>query len=64
MKKLTILWTDDEIDILRPHILFLEDKGYKVITASNADDAITVVGEQEIDLILLDENMPGFSRSY
>lgn len=59
MKKLTILWTDDEIDILRPHILFLEDKGYKVITASNADDAITVVGEQEIDLILLDENMPG-----
>ena len=59
MKKLTILWTDDEIDILRPHIIFLEDKGYKVITASNADDAITVVGEQEIDLILLDENMPG-----
>lgn len=59
MKKIRILWTDDEIDILRSHIIFLEDKGYEVLTASNADDAISIVGDEELDLILLDENMPG-----
>ena len=43
MKKIKILWTDDEIDLLKPHILFLNDKGYEVITASNGDDAVSLV---------------------
>lgn len=61
MKKLRILWTDDEIDLLRPHILFLEEKGFEVLTASNGDDAIEIVIAEDLDLIFLDENMPGLS---
>jgi CheY-like chemotaxis protein len=61
MKKVQILWTDDEIDLLKPHILFLEDKGYEVTTASNGADAIELVGKTSFDLIFLDENMPGLS---
>lgn len=61
MKKVSILWTDDEIDLLKPHILFLEEKGYHVATASNGDDAIQFVGKQHFDLVFLDENMPGKS---
>jgi CheY-like chemotaxis protein len=60
-KKVRILWTDDEIDLLRPYILFLEEKGYSVDTSNNGDDAITQVKSQNYDLILLDENMPGLS---
>lgn len=61
MKKVKILWIDDEIDLLRPHILFLEGKGYSLSTASNGSDAIDLVSEQNFDLIFLDENMPGLS---
>jgi DNA-binding response OmpR family regulator len=61
MKKVSILWTDDEIDLLKPHILFLEEKGYHVATASNGDDAIQFVSKQHFDLVFLDENMPGKS---
>ena len=61
MKEITILWTDDEIDLLKPHILFLENKGYKVITATNGDDAVNLVKSQNFDLIFLDEHMPGLS---
>jgi CheY-like chemotaxis protein len=61
MKKVQILWTDDEIDLLRPHILFLEEKGYMVLTASNGDDAIELVNKNDFDLIFLDEHMPGLS---
>jgi CheY-like chemotaxis protein len=61
MKSIRILWTDDEIDLLRPHILFLEAKGFDVSTASNGDDAIDEVSKQDFDLIFLDENMPGLS---
>jgi len=61
MRKITILWTDDEIDLLMPHILFLKEKGYEVITASNGEDAIQTVQTKNIDLIFLDENMPGIS---
>jgi CheY-like chemotaxis protein len=61
MKKVHILWTDDEIDLLKPHILFLESKGYKVTTASNGADAIELVDKNNFDLIFLDENMPGLS---
>lgn len=59
MKKIRILWTDDEIDFLKAHIIFLEEKGYEIITASNADDALKIIKEQDLDLIFLDENMPG-----
>src|SRR4030042_3741113 len=61
MRKIRILWTDDEIDLLRPYILFLEEKGYEVMTASNGDDAINLVQNHHFDLIFLDENMPGLS---
>lgn len=55
----TILWVDDEIDSLKPHILFLEKKGYTVDTAMSGDDAIVMVGDKTYDLVLLDEMMPG-----
>ncbi len=61
MRKIKILWTDDEIDLLRPYIIFLEEKGYDVMTASNGDDAINLVQQHHFDLIFLDENMPGLS---
>jgi DNA-binding response OmpR family regulator len=56
-----ILWADDEIDLLKPHILFLQSKGFKVLTATNGDDALKIASTTEIDLIFLDENMPGKS---
>ncbi len=56
-----ILWVDDEIDLLRIQILFLEEKGHKVTTAYNGDDAIDIIKEEEFDIIFLDENMPGIS---
>jgi DNA-binding response OmpR family regulator len=61
MKSIGILWIDDEIDLLKPQILFLEEKGYKVFTVSNADDAIEEVKNKSYDIILLDEQMPGIS---
>ncbi len=54
-----ILWADDEIELLKPHILFLENKGYKITTVNNGRDAIDEVKKTYFDLILLDENMPG-----
>lgn len=60
-KKVKILWVDDEIDLLRPHILFLEEKGYEMGIANNGADAIELVQSNNFDLIFLDENMPGLS---
>lgn len=54
-----ILWVDDEIDSLKPHILFLEKKGFAVDTAMSGDDAIIMVGRERYDIVLLDEMMPG-----
>lgn len=54
-----ILWADDEIDLLRPHILFLESKGYDVTSVANGADAVERVRETRFDLVLLDEQMPG-----
>lgn len=56
-----ILWADDEIDLLKPHILFLEQKGYEVETVNNGADAIEKNEKQQYDVIFLDENMPGIS---
>ena len=61
MKEIRILWTDDEIDFLKPLILFLEGKGYTVLTASSGDEAVKMVEKQSFDLLFLDENMPGMS---
>jgi DNA-binding response OmpR family regulator len=55
------LWADDEIDLLKPHILFLEDKGLEVVTVCSGQDAIDCTKEQAFDIIFLDENMPGLS---
>jgi CheY-like chemotaxis protein len=60
-KSLSILWADDEIDLLKPHILLLQGKGFEVITANNGEDAIEQVQEREFDIIFLDENMPGLT---
>jgi CheY-like chemotaxis protein len=59
MKKNKILWVDDEIELLRSHIIFLNEKGYDVETATNGEDAISEVKETEYDLIFLDEMMAG-----
>ena len=56
-----LLWIDDEIELLKAHIIFLEKKGYEVTTISNAADAIELCRHQTFDLILLDEMMPGIS---
>ncbi len=56
-----LLWVDDEIELLRAHILFLEKKGYDVVTVSNGTDAIEQCSQHTFDLILLDEMMPGIT---
>ena len=61
MKKDKLLWADDEIDLLKPHVLFLEDKGFEVTTVCSGQDAIDCVKEHSFDMIFLDENMPGLS---
>ncbi len=60
--KITILWADDEIDLLKPQVMFLEKKGYDVITVSNGHDAIEECEEyNDIDVVFLDESMPGLT---
>ena len=56
-----LLWVDDEIDLLKAYMIFLRSKDYDVTTASNGTDAIELCRENDYDLILLDENMPGLS---
>ena len=56
-----ILWADDEIDLLKPHIMFLKNKGYDITTVSNGRDALDALDRERFSLILLDENMPGLS---
>ncbi len=56
-----ILWVDDEIQLLKPHMLFLEKKNYNVTPCTNGADAVQIVGEEQFDIIFLDENMPGLS---
>ncbi len=61
MSNHTILWADDEIDLLKPHIMFLKSKGYNLVTVNNGHDALELVETQHFDLIILDENMPGLT---
>ena len=61
MDKIKILWVDDEIDYLKPHILFLEKKNYEVTTCNNGLDAIEIFDNENFDIVFLDENMPGMS---
>jgi len=61
MQKYRILWADDEIDLLTPHILFLENKGYEVIPVISGSDAIDRCANEYFDIIFLDENMPGMT---
>lgn len=61
MQRYTILWADDEIDLLKPHILFLENKGYDITPVNSGNDALEKVEETQYDVVFLDENMPGMS---
>ena len=56
-----LLWADDEIELLSAHIIFLQNKGYEVKRVTNGPDAIEACKEENFDLILLDENMPGLT---
>ena len=62
MDKIKILWADDEIDLLKPQLFFLEKKGYHVATVSNGHDAIDEFEKAgDVDIVFLDESMPGLS---
>ena len=61
MNEMHILWVDDEIDLLKPHILFLQQKNYNVTSCTNGADAIDLVERENFDIVFLDENMPGIT---
>ncbi len=61
MQRYSILWADDEIDLLKPHILFLSKKGYDITPVNNGADAIEYCEKESYDLVFLDENMPGMT---
>lgn len=61
MQNFQILWADDEIDLLKPHILFLKQKGYEVTPVNSGSDALDMFQDKNFDVIFLDENMPGMS---
>jgi CheY-like chemotaxis protein len=61
MQRYTILWADDEIDLLKPHILFLKNKGYDITPVNSGSDALDLIEKEYFDLVFLDENMPGMS---
>jgi CheY-like chemotaxis protein len=61
MQRYSILWADDEIDLLKPHIMFLEQKGYDITPVNSGSDALDLCETTGFDLVFLDENMPGMS---
>lgn len=61
MQRYNILWADDEIELLKPHILFLNDKGYEVTPVTSGPEAIEACEESNFDVVFLDENMPGMT---
>ncbi|MAB95279.1 MAG: two-component system response regulator, partial [Flavobacteriales bacterium] len=61
MNMIKILWADDEIELLKPHIIYLESKGYNLTSAKSGDEALEILDLNTFDLIFLDENMPGLN---
>ena len=61
MNQFNILWVDDEIDLLKPHIIFLNNKGYSVTSCQSGMEALEMIKEDSFDIVFLDENMPGLS---
>ncbi len=61
MNKIKVLWVDDEIDLLKPHILFLEQRNYQVTPVRSGSEAINTIRQTNFDIVFLDENMPGLS---
>ncbi len=61
MGNIKVLWVDDEIDMLKPHIIFLENKNYDVTTAQSGTEALEEIKKENFDIVFLDENMPGLS---
>ena len=61
MNNINILWVDDEIDLLKPHILFLEQKQYNVTTCQSGTEALEIIDDTNFDIVFLDENMPGLT---
>ncbi|MGB8704721.1 MAG: response regulator, partial [Gillisia sp.] len=61
MNTIKILWADDEIDLLKPHVLFLKSKNYEVVTCRSGVEAIENIEKENFDIVFLDENMPGLS---
>lgn len=61
MQRYTILWADDEIDLLKPHILFLQQRGYDITPVNNGADAVEQSAAKHFDVVFLDEHMPGMS---
>ncbi len=61
MSEIKVLWVDDEIDLLKPHIIFLENRNYKVTTAQSGSEALEEIHKDDFDIIFLDENMPGLT---
>ena len=59
--EIKILWADDEIDLLKPHILFLEERGYKVVPVTSGNEVVDEMESAAADMVFLDENMPGLS---
>lgn len=61
MQRYTILWADDEIDLLKPHILFLQQRGYDITPVNNGAEAVELCEARHFDVVFLDEHMPGVS---
>src|SRR6478672_9445023 len=61
MQRYSILWADDEIDLLKPHILFLEQRGYDITPVNNGTDAVELCEEKNFDVVFLNKNMPDMS---
>src|SRR6056300_480295 len=61
MDRIKILWVDDEIEMLKPHSLFLEERGYALTPCTNGQDALDLIDTHPFEVILLDENMPGLN---
>ena len=61
MTSIKILWVDDEIELLKSHFLFLEQRGYHTTTCNNGQDALSLIKSRSFDVVLLDESMPGLN---